>query len=61
MSFIYCRLNFHANLQLRPWRFPLMFGNLKKKKYHTVKIVLNLIKNRRNRGKIDTPNNMSAL
>jgi len=21
MSFIYCRLNFHANL-LRPWRFP---------------------------------------
>ena len=22
MSFIYCHLNFHANL-LRPWRFPL--------------------------------------
>ena len=23
MSFIYCHLNFHANL-LRPWRFPLI-------------------------------------
>jgi hypothetical protein len=26
MSFIYCHLNFHANL-LRPWRFPLTTKN----------------------------------
>jgi len=36
MSFIYCHLNFHANL-LRPWRFPLTLFYHVIKKWSTIR------------------------